>query len=171
MAILGDRYGTGANHGQLLYLDSNQDNSHRGAAEVMDLLKRYFVDEVSLAHINQTSASVSLERERLGGAVGRQEEVLPAVSSVALVSRLPSCVRPLGSSLFNVPDRFPRGRDPDLPQQTDGSSCGVFMLAFAEALSRGVDPTQLSRVFRAGDCDDFRQQICADVMRGAAPGL
>ena len=47
MAILGDRYGTGANHGQLLYLDSNQDNSHRGAAEVMDLLKRYFADEVS----------------------------------------------------------------------------------------------------------------------------
>ena len=102
MAILGDRYGTGANHGQLLYLDSNQDNSHRGAAEVVDLLKRYFADEVSPAHINQTSASVSLERERLGGAVGRQEEVLPAVSSVALVSRLPSCVRPLDSSLFTV---------------------------------------------------------------------
>ena len=102
VAILHDRHGTGANHGQLLYLDSNQDNSHRGAAEVMDLLKRYFADEVSPAHTYQTSASVSLERERLGGAVGRQEEVLPAVSSVALVSRLQSCVRPLGSSLFTV---------------------------------------------------------------------
>ena len=101
VAILADRHGTGANHGQLLYLDSNQDNSHRGAAEVMDLLKRYFADEVSPAH-NQTSGSVSLERRRLGGAVGRQEEVLPAVSSVALVSRLPSCVRPLGSSFFTV---------------------------------------------------------------------
>ena len=32
----------------------------------------------------------------------------------------------------------------ELPQQTDGSSCGVFVAAYAEALARGVNPLHIT---------------------------
>ena len=53
-----------------------------------------------------------------------------------------------------------------LPQQNDGSSCGVFMCAFAEALTRGVQPDDLGRTFSCDDVDDFRALMVADMIRG-----
>lgn len=53
-----------------------------------------------------------------------------------------------------------------LPQQNDSSSCGVFMCAFAEALTRGIQPDELARTFSRDDVDDFRTLMAADMMRG-----
>jgi sentrin-specific protease 1 len=53
-----------------------------------------------------------------------------------------------------------------LPQQHDSSSCGVFMCAFAEALTRGVQPDELGSAFSSDDADEFRALMAADMMRG-----
>ena len=53
-----------------------------------------------------------------------------------------------------------------LPQQDDGSSCGVFICAYAEALTRGVQPDDLGQVFSSPEVDSFRKQMACDMLRG-----
>ena len=54
-----------------------------------------------------------------------------------------------------------------LPQQPDGSSCGVFMCIFAEALARGAKPTTLyrGRSFSSEDVLRLRKVMAADCLR------
>ena len=41
------------------------------------------------------------------------------------------------------------------------------MCAFAEALTRGVQPDELGSAFSSDDVDEFRALMAADMMRGA----
>jgi sentrin-specific protease 1 len=51
----------------------------------------------------------------------------------------------------------------DIPRQTNGYDCGVFALAFAETVSRGLSVTLNS--FSQKDMPSFRNQIKYDILR------
>ena len=51
----------------------------------------------------------------------------------------------------------------EIPRQQNGNDCGVFALAFAEILSKGLEVTKSS--FFQRDIPYFRQQIKYDILR------
>jgi Ulp1 family protease len=66
----------------------------------------------------------------------------------------------LGIQNFDINSWITERSPKDLPQQTDGCSCGVFLCAFANLLT---DDIPLDR-FHANYVNDFRRKLCLDIL-------
>jgi Ulp1 family protease len=51
-----------------------------------------------------------------------------------------------------------------IPAQTDGCSCGLFALAFADCLGRGFKLEELSKLFVQKDMGDIRSYVLSTLL-------